>query len=661
LVSVERHSSGCGEVGMSLGERYLIERGISLDTAARYGLEIDTRVSSKMANERLGLGLPKSVIEIVWFPVRDANGKIIHWIARILPTIANLGKFLCPVGSGGIPFIPQNVYGLAYGKPIVITEGPTKTIACAQCGFDAIGLNGVWGAGIKNSQDFYVISAALQSALDWRGRYVYLGFDADCAINPQVRQALFRLFFLLSVSGAQVFQLTSWDPAKAKGIDDFLVTQSNPSEALKNLIAAAKPFIDTIEPTALDLGLVSLELQKVFIPDLLREQLAKPLAQRLGILIGDLRKIGVSVRKPADFIDPEPWPQPVIGHQLLAELSALIEKHVITGDHCKVAIALWIILSYLIDHVDILPLLAITSPEKRCGKSRLLTLLLKLVRRPIPGVSLSAATVYRAIEKWHPTLLVDEADGVLKDSRGHDNLELRSVINSGHTRELAFVNRCVGDNHDVQTFSTWAPKAIALIGRMPDSMMDRSIPIPMKRKTKADTVARIRETPKSVFEELQSKIVRFVNDNATAIRGLVPSLPSGLNDRAEDCWLPMLALADVAGGAWPDLARKAALALSADTDDSDTFITKLLRALKEDFEEQGETHANGFQLTTDICDHLNQDTEAPWANLKNQMTPELLAKNLSRYPVKSDRITLNNQKVRGFHWKKLKPVFDGYL
>jgi putative DNA primase/helicase len=144
-----------------------------------------------------------------------------------------------------------------------------------------------------------------------------------------------------------------------------------------------------------------------------------------------------------------------VGHHLLAELSALIEKHVITEDHCKVAIALWVVLSYLIDQVDILSLHAITSPEKRCGKSRLLTLLLKLVRRPIPGVSLSAAAVYRAIEKWHPTLLVDEADGVLKDSRGHDNLEMRSVINSGHTRELAFVNRCVGDNHDVQTFSTY--------------------------------------------------------------------------------------------------------------------------------------------------------------------------------------------------------------
>src|SRR5215469_2008694 len=88
------------------------------------------------------------------------------------------------------------------------------------------------------------------------------------------------------------------------------------------------------------------------------------------------------------------------------------------------------------------------------------------------GVSLTAATVHRAIEKWHPTLLIDEADGMLRDNRGHDNLELRNVINSSHLRDHAFTLRCVGENHDPQRFSTWAPKAIALIGKMPDSMMD---------------------------------------------------------------------------------------------------------------------------------------------------------------------------------------------
>ena len=123
----------------------------------------------------------------------------------------------------------------------------------------------------------------------------------------------------------------------------------------------------------------------------------------------------------------------------------------------------------------------------------------------------------------------------------------------------------------------------------------------------------------------------------------------------------MLAIAEAAGGIWPNLASKAALELSKDTDDADTFATKLLKALKQDFENEGEAHDQGFQLTTNICEHLNQDREAPWANFKNQMTAELLAKNLRRYKVQSEQITLNSKQVRGFYWKKLQPIFDRYL
>jgi putative DNA primase/helicase len=208
--------------------------------------------------------------------------------------------------------------------------------------------------------------------------------------------------------------------------------------------------------------------------------------------------------------------------------------------------------------------------------------LMRLVRRPMPGVLLSPATVFRSIEKWHPTLLIDEADGLLKNARGDDNLELRSVINSGHTRAFAFVPRCEGDNHEVRNFSVWSPKAVALIGKLPDSMADRCIHIDMKRKAKADAVAKLRETQPGVFEELKRKIVRFVNDNSDAIRAVAPSFPPGLNDRAEDNWSPLFAIAEVAGGNWPDLSWRAAVALSRDSDDSDTFNSKLLRALKED-------------------------------------------------------------------------------
>jgi putative DNA primase/helicase len=475
----------------------------------------------------------------------------------------------------------------------------------------------------------------------------------------------------LPCAGAEVYQLTTWDTSQGKGIDDFIVGQlrsngqQKPEDIFASLFAAAKPFIETIEATSHDLALVFSELKKLQIPDLLRDQLARPLAERLGVRVDEIRKIGKEAAKESrDIADADPWPEAVDGALLLDELVAIVAKHIITEDYCKTTLALWIVLASLIDVLDIMPLLAITSPEKRCGKTRLMTLLFKLVRRAFPGVSLTAANVYRIIEKWHPTLLIDEADGILKDSRGNDNTELRNVINSGHTREFAWVPRCAGDNHDVENFSTWSAKAIALIGRMPDSMLDRSIHIPLKRKPKQEKVARIRETSQAVFDELRSKIVRFVQDKGAEIAKKVPTVPPGLNDRAEDCWIPMLAIAEVAGGKWPNLARKAALALSTDGDDADTFVTKLLQALKHDFEINEETESDGFRTTHDICEHLNEDDEAPWSDstkFKKGLTAELLARKLAPYEVKSVRITVEQKKLRGFQWIDLKPVFDRYL
>jgi hypothetical protein len=649
---------------------YLAARGITEETVKCYGIELDDAISHKTVKDRLGQHLPKGTLEVIWFPICDAAGNVVNWIARPLPTIAGHPKFLCPLGSSGLPYVPQAVYRADFGRSLIITEGVVKALVIVQAGFDAIGLNGVWGAGIKNSRDAVVIRAELYSALDWRGRKVAIAFDADCATNPDVRQAMIRLYFLLLGLGAEVYQLTSWNLAEGKGLDDYLIGQfqSNgqhkPGDVLQRLLAQSKPFIETLAPTPLDLALCKSEWLKVEIPDILRSQLARPLAAQLRIPVDELRKIGSAAKaRSGDFIDPEPWPYPVSGNMLLDELAGLVDKHIVVDDHGKVAIALWTVLAYLVDVVDIMPNLAITSPEKRCGKSTLLELLMRLVRRPMPGVMLSPATVFRAIEKWHPTLLIDEADGLLKNGRGDDNLELRSVINSGHTRAFAFVPRCEGENHEVRNFSTWSPKAIALIGRMPDSMADRSIHIEMRRKAKTDTIAKLRETQPGVFEELQQKIIRFVIDNGDAIKAVTPSFPPGLNDRAEDNWSPLFAIAEIAGGNWKDLAWRAAVALSGDDDSADNFATILLRTLKQDFEDQGENHSSGFQSTTDICEHLNQDKEAPWqgAKFKNGMTEELLARRLHPYKVKSDRPFINGKKVRGFYWSKLNPVFERYL
>ena len=130
----------------------------------------------------------------------------------------------------------------------------------------------------------------------------------------------------------------------------------------------------------------------------------------------------------------------------------------------EVALPLWVLGTYVFNLFRIFPMIGLVSPEKRCGKSTVLTLLKALCCKSILASNISTAAIYRVIEAWQPTLLIDEADTFLKD-----NDEMRGIINSGHTKDTAYVIRTEGDNYEPKKFSTWAPKAIAMIGDMPDT------------------------------------------------------------------------------------------------------------------------------------------------------------------------------------------------
>ncbi len=68
------------------------------------------------------------------------------------------------------------------------------------------------------------------------------------------------------------------------------------------------------------------------------------------------------------------------------------------------------------------------------------------------------------------------------DTFGKDNPELHGVLNSGHARANAWVIRSGGDRRDPHRSSTWCPVAYAAIGKLPDTWMNRSIVIHMRRK-----------------------------------------------------------------------------------------------------------------------------------------------------------------------------------
>ena len=304
------------------------------------------------------------------------------------------------------------------------------------------------------------------------------------------------------------------------------------------------------------------------------------------------------------------------------------------------AAALWAAMTWLVDDVDTAALAVITAPEKRCGKSQLLTVLGKLSRRPMVASNISPAALFRVIDAWQPTLMIDEADAFMRE-----NEELRGI--SGHKRDSAYVVRTVGEDFTPKQFSTWGAKAIAGIGHLADTLMDRAIVLDLRRKLPHENVERLRHAEPGLFDSLASRLCRFVNDNREAVRRARPDLPAQLNDRAQDNWEPLLAIADVAGSVWPKLARHAALVISGGEDDEHLTIgTELLADIKEIFESKRTERISSKELIEALC----SDDEKPWAtyNRGKGISPRQVSKRLMGYGISSKNIRIGYEISKGF-------------
>lgn len=262
-----------------------------------------------------------------------------------------------------------------------------------------------------------------------------------------------------------------------------------------------------------------------------KEILTKAAAKAIGVSVDLLRKeTSIDKNNPKDsglFTTPEPWSDPVDGGELLSELSGVFMRYAVLPEYGEIVLALWSVHTYTLDAAETSPILAIESPEKRCGKTVVMGLLTKITARPAPASNISPAAIFRVIEEWRPTLLIDEADSFMRD-----NEEIRGVVNSGHTRPTAYVIRCTGEDHKPARFSTWGAKVIALIGKLAGTIQDRSIVIMMRRKTRGERIERMRsDRDKAVFLEIRRKCVQFAVDSIENLRKDDPHVPVELNDR----------------------------------------------------------------------------------------------------------------------------------
>ncbi len=200
----------------------------------------------------------------------------------------------------------------------------------------------------------------------------------------------------------------------------------------------------------------------------------------------------------------EPWPEPVIGGELVDRIVSVLLRFMVLSREQAISLALWTIYSHVHDAAEHSPILAIQSPEKRCGKTTLLQIISRLVPRAVPAANITAAAIFRAIEAWHPILLLDEGETYLQY-----NDDMRGVLNSGFSRDSAYVIRTVGDNHEPKQFSTWCPKVIALIRTLPDTLQDRSIVILLRRKLATEKTERFGKRQHQELEDLRAQIARW--------------------------------------------------------------------------------------------------------------------------------------------------------
>ena len=322
------------------------------------------------------------------------------------------------------------------------------------------------------------------------------------------------------------------------------------------------------------------------------------------------------IQSDIDSVDIEAWPEAVDGSELLDRLVETFKMHLSLDPGVAEILALWTVCTHAVDACQFAPRLFLRSPVPRCGKTTALAILSRVTRRPRAASNITPSTLFRVADSIGPTLLIDEADTFL-DARK----ELTGILNSGHSRHTAFVERTetVNKVKRVCRFSTFIAIAIAAIGRLPSTVEDRSIIVPMRRKVPNETLTRFREDRAEHLTDLARMATRWTIDNFDVLREADPEMPEALNDRAQDNYRMVVAIADTAGGDWPQRAREAIGRLAGGRSEASPAEV-LLGDIRDIFD----TPRASKLFSSTLVDDLTQLEHRPWGSLNQHALAQML-------------------------------------
>jgi hypothetical protein len=343
-------------------------------------------------------------------------------------------------------------------------------------------------------------------------------------------------------------------------------------------------------------------------------------------------------------------PHNLTGAALLDAITTFVSRFIVfPNEHCAPMLALWYAHTHAAEHFYVTPRLVISSAEPGSGKTLVIEVGQYLVAKPEMVLNASTPAVFRMVASNGPiTLLWDEVDAIFT-SNGGTNEDLRAMLNAGYKR-TAYVARCVGDSHSIQRFPVYSPVAlVGLAGGMPPTITTRAITVHMRRKRHTDKAEEFRERiVQRDAEPLRDALSEWIGSVAEAVGEAEPEMPPGVANRSREIWEPLLAIADAAGGHWPDTARKACAHFVHESDQQPvTTGVRLLADLRTVFADR-----NADRLATvDILAALADLDEAPWGDINGPGRPldaRRLARELALYHVSPGPIRIGGQITKGY-------------
>ena len=497
-------------------------------------------------------------------------------------------------------------FGFGQGPEMVVVEGLEDALSAVVAGFPRVvavgGVNGFGRARLPHDVDAIVIAR-----------------DGDDPVAKEAaNQALHR--GIVRYLGQRLKVRITKTPLGRDANDIF---RADGAAALKQLIDEARFDLGRFDPTAFLTELYRLD-------ELSYGYAREAAAELLGLTLKTLDSDRTSTRKrwaetrekgDAESISEDllPWPDPVPDVLPVLDVAlAELQRYVVASRADVATAVIWACKQHLLPRkdlgVDVAERLGIQSAVKGSGKSTLLEGVANLVPKPVLAGSISASSLFRIVDTDGVSLMCDEADNLLQAASGS---ELLGILNSGHRRATAYVLRSVPTPEGgwtTQQFSTFAPIAFAGLKNLPETLQDRSIIIRMKRALKGERQAHLVNGYSPILVECRRKFMRW----ATDLNELPPArMHERLFNRVGDNWRFLLAVAQIAGGEWPDLIEKAALS-ALDEDDAGALI-QLLEAIWNVFARRRVVRI----YTKALVAELLKEDEGPWntANRGRRSTP----------------------------------------